>query len=110
MKKLFTLLCLIFLAACSVGIKREDYHVFGFDDYTIAVGYDDVEFMKLVFDLKVKDKLAPEEKLTDVQVTFWDGFFGLVDIENARKREIDSAEARITRLVFYLANEPNRVY
>ncbi|MBQ1306650.1 MAG: hypothetical protein IIY56_00685, partial [Erysipelotrichaceae bacterium] len=67
MKKLLVLIMLILISACH-SIKREDYYIFSFNDYTLSVGYDDVEFLKLTFDLEVKDELESQESLEEVSL------------------------------------------
>ena len=51
MKKLILIPLLLLLCSCDV-VLREDYYVFSFDDFTIAPGYDNVDFMRLVFDVR----------------------------------------------------------
>ncbi|MBQ9425851.1 MAG: lipoprotein [Erysipelotrichaceae bacterium] len=112
MKKPFLLLLIATLLSGCMLVKpeREDFYIFSFDDFTIAPGYDDVEFMRLVFDLDLPDQLAAKEKLSEREVFFWDRYFAEVDIENNKDEETDISEAVITRFVYYLSNYPASVY
>ena len=111
MKKFLSFILSIFLlSSCSTGINREDFHVFGFDDFTIAVAYDDVEFMRLVFDVRIKDTLQAQERIDDVEVFFWDKFFATVSIENPGKKEVPVEKGIVKKLTIYLDNIPERVY
>ena len=90
MKKPFLLLLIATLLSGCMLVKpeREDFYIFSFDDFTIAPGYDDVEFMRLVFDLDLPDQLAAKEKLSEQEVFFWDRYFAEVDIENNKDEEL----------------------
>ena len=108
MKKLLTLIAIAFLlTGCS---QREDYYVFSFDDFTIAPGYDDAEYLRLTFDLKLPEKLQAQAKLEDIEVYFWDNYFASVDLENDSRKEINIDKAKVSRLIFYLSNYPASVY
>ena len=101
MKKLFSLLSIILLL-CGCDIERSEYYVFSFDDYTVCPGYDDVEFMRLVFDVDARGKLDADEKLEDVKIVFWGRHFADVDISNPTEKQIDIEQGKITRIDMYL--------
>ena len=102
MKKLFLLIsCLFLLQGC---VHREDFYVFSFDDYTLSVGYDNVEFLELVFDADLKEELEAGETLKDVEVTFFDKYFASVDITNYKDKNINISEGIISRADFFLDN------
>ena len=109
MKKLFPLLLITLLLSGCMG-DREDCYVFSFDSFSIAPGYDDVEYMSLVFDMDLPDKLHGKQKLKDQDVFFWGKYLASIDIENSGKKQIDTEKARVTKLVFYLSNYPASVY
>lgn len=102
MKRIIALIsCLFILTACT---NREDYFVFSFDDYSLSVGYDNVEFLDLVFNVDAPNTLDPYETLKDVEVTFWKNYFADVDITNYRKKPCDLYDGVITRLDIFLDN------
>ena len=102
MKKLFLLLTALLLCSCSA--EREEYYTFSFDNYTIAPGYDDVEYMRLVFKVELPETLAAESKLENKEVYFWDKYFGLIDIENRTKKDVPIEQAKISKMILYLDN------
>ncbi|MBR4485297.1 MAG: hypothetical protein IKO97_08820 [Erysipelotrichaceae bacterium] len=106
MKKLFLIILLVMLCGCDVEL-REDYYVFSFDDFTVAPGYDHVDFMRLVFDVRnSKTQLESKETEKDIEVYFWDDYMGKIDIENEDKKPIGVDDATVTRYEFYLDNIP----
>ena len=109
MKKLLVPILLILICACS-SVKREDYYVFSFNDYTLSVGYDDVEFLELTFYLDVKDELEAQEKAEDVELYFFDVPFALADLYNPGKKAAASEKAVITRFKYYLDDFPMQSY
>lgn len=109
MKRIIGIVLLVFVL-CACEITRDRYYVFYFDDYNIAVGYDDVEYMRLVFEDELIDKIKKSEEVKDIDVYFWDKYFASIDVKNYSKRNIDSNKAVVTRLDFYIDNEPDRVY
>ncbi|MBR4471217.1 MAG: hypothetical protein IKS54_07925 [Erysipelotrichaceae bacterium] len=109
MKKLFSVL-LISILLCGCMSQREDYYIFSFDDFTITPGYDNVEFMKLIFDVDLPDRLSAGETLKDQDVFFWNSYFADIDVTNQKKEEIRINEAVVSRLIFYLSNYPASVY
>lgn len=103
MKKILLLLSLLLLTACG---KREDYYIFSFDNFTIAPGYDNVEFLKLIFDVNVQEELGAEEKLEDVEIYFWNEYLGSVDLINEGMRIVPIDKALVSRVELYLDNLP----
>lgn len=101
-KKLFTvIISILLLSSCS---NRNSYYVLSFDDYSLAVGYDDVEFLKLVFTVDSQDKMQPKELRENVDVSFWNRHFAYMDIINYKNREIDIDKAIICKADIYLSN------
>ena len=107
MKKFLVLLLLILLCGCNA--EREDYYVLSFDDYTICVGYDDAEFVKLVYDVELPDVLSPEQTVGDLELDFWGKEFGTVSFTNPKNKEIASGEAILSKAVFYLEQTGSHV-
>ena len=106
MKKLFLIPLLLLLCSCDV-VLREDYYVFSFDDFTVAPGYDTVDFMRLVFDVRnSKTQLESKETEDDIEVYFWDEYMAEIDIENDTKKAVDVNEATLKRFEMYLGNIP----
>ena len=100
MRKILSLLLIAFvLFGCS---QREDFYVFSFDELTLAPGYDDVEYLRLVFECDLPESLEAGEKLSDVELYFWGEYFGTVDIVNDSKKEITIEKGKISRLILYL--------
>ena len=111
MKKLFLIVLMSFLiGGCTHPIEREDYYIFSFGDFTIAPGYDDVEYMRLIFDVELPETIEAHQKLKDREVFFWDEYLADIDIENNTKKPISSNQAGVSRLVFYLSNYPDVSY
>ncbi|MBQ1483571.1 MAG: hypothetical protein IIZ28_08395 [Erysipelotrichaceae bacterium] len=109
MKKLLSLF-LIPLLLCGCTVEREDYYIFSFGDYTIAPGYDDAEYLELIFELDLPETLEPNETLEKKEVHFWGDYLADVDLSNDGKKTIPIGEAKVTRFVLYLANFPDAVY
>ncbi len=106
MKKLILIPLLLLLCSCDV-VLREDYYVFSFDDFTIAPGYDNVDFMRLVFEVRnSKDTLESKEEEKDIDVYFWNEFMGKIDIVNDTKKPVSVEEATVSRFELYLDNIP----
>ena len=109
MKKLLLPILLILISACST-VKREDYYIFSFHDYTLSVGYDDVEFLRLTFDLDVKDELESQESVEDIDLYFFDQYFANIDVYNPGKKTVASDKAVVTRFKYYLDDFPMESY
>ena len=106
MKKLILIPLLLLLCSCDV-VLREDYYVFSFDDFTIAPGYDNVDFMRLVFEVRnSKDTLESKEEEKDIDVFFWNEYMGKIDIINDTKKPVSVEEATVSRFELYLDNIP----
>ena len=110
MKKLIFVFACILLCSYTPSPEREDYFVFSFDDYSLAVGFDDVEYLKLVFDVEVPEVLGAGESLNNLEMTFWGRYFGDVDIANSTDKEIPIDQAVITGLDLYLPNVGMETY
>lgn len=102
MKKL--LLVLFCLLLCSCRPEREDYFVLAFDDYSLAVGYDDVNYLKLVFEADLPEELQPQETVKDIETTFWGNYFADIDIRNPIDETISPDDAVVVGLDLYLSN------
>ena len=111
MKKLisFIALCILF-SGCVFGPEREDYYVFSFDGFTITPGYDDVEYMKVIFGVKAPEMLEAHQVIEGNEVYFWDHYLAEIDIENDSKKEIPCDQAVVKKIIFYLSNYPDAVY
>ncbi len=111
MKKYFLILLMSFLiGGCASPIEREDYYIFSFDDFTIAPGYDDIEYMRLIFDVQLPETVDAHTVLQDREVFFWDAYLADIDVSNSTKKPISSDRAVVKRLVFYLSNYPDASY
>ncbi|MBQ6478145.1 MAG: hypothetical protein IJI44_02120 [Erysipelotrichaceae bacterium] len=109
MKKLLVFLLLILISACH-SVKREDYYIFSFNNYTLSVGYDDVAFLELTFYLDRKDELEAQETVEDIDLYFFDMPFAKADICNYGKKTMSSEKAIVTRLKYYLDDFPMESY
>jgi len=109
MKKIL-LIFLTLLLCNGCADPRNDYFVLSVDDYTLAPGYDNVEYLRLAFELDVKDTLQPEEKLSDVELNLWKYYVGDIELTNPKKKEISSNEAVLTRLDLFVGNTPAESY
>ena len=111
MKKCFLILLMSFLiGGCTRLPEREDYCIFSFGDFTIAPGYDDVEYMRLIFDVQLPETIDAHTTLLDREVFFWDAYLADIDVTNDTKKPIPSDQAVVKRLVFYLSNYPDVPY
>ena len=110
MKKLLIVLACILVCSCTKAPEREDYFVFSFDDYSLAAGFDDVNYLKLVFDVEVPETMAAKESIKDLEMDFWGQYFGDVDIANLTEKELPSGQAIITGLDLYLPNVGMEIY
>lgn len=107
MKKIVVLLiCLIILTGCK---KREDYFELGIDDYSISVGYDDVEYLKTVFDFDIKDTFNGYEEANNVDINFIGNLFGIGNFTNFNKKEKESNEAILNKLTIYVNDLGSRI-
>ena len=107
MKKLLVVL-LLFICGCSS--RRNEYYNFHFDDYSIVVGYDDLEYIDLVFDYEIKDELDKKEKIEKIELSFWGKYFGDIDIENESNRKVKSSKGVVKRLDIYFDNLDFEIY
>ncbi|MBR4461264.1 MAG: hypothetical protein IKS51_01615 [Erysipelotrichaceae bacterium] len=75
-----------------------------FDDYSLAVGYDDVNYLKLVFEADLPEELQPQETVKDIETTFWGNYFADIDIRNPIDETISPDDAVVVGLDLYLSN------
>ena len=109
MKKLLLLLMsVLLLSGCTS--EREDYYIFSFGDYTIAPGYDDVEYTRLIFELELPETLEAQQTLEKREVYFWDRYLADINIGNDSKKQIPIEKGKVTKLAFFLSNYPDVVY
>lgn len=101
MKKIITILLCLLLCGCQ-KIERTDYYIFELGNYTIAVGYDNVEFIKIIFDFDIKDTLQGYEEVNDVDLMYMGKYFGKASFKNMNKKEKPSDEAILTSFEVYL--------
>ena len=107
MKKVLLVLSLLFLCSCT---NREDYYVFSFDDFSITPGYDDVNYMKIAFEMELPETLNPYEELKDVDFYFWDKHYGSVDIINDTNKQIETIDGSISKLTIYFNILGDHIY
>lgn len=105
MKRLLYLLFTILLCSCSF---RRDYNTLYIDDYKFSIGYDDVNYLKVVFDVDIKDELEVDETVENVEVRLFNKIFCTVDISNNKDKIIDSGECIISKLTLYCLDVGNR--
>lgn len=101
MKKIALALLLILLVGCQKQ-ERTDYYVLGLDDYTITVGYDNSEYLKVIFDYDIKETLEGYEEVKDVDLTILDQHIGYADFANPKRKEKESSKAILNKLSLYL--------
>lgn len=101
MKKLLAILLCFLLCACN-SQERNDYYVISFDNYTIAVGYDNLEYLSIIFDFDYKDNLEGYEEINDIPIKFLGNYFGKVSFKNNNKKPKEASEATLTSMTFYL--------
>jgi len=100
MKKIFILLTCLILCSCE-SVKREDYYTLSFGSYSLTVGYDNVEYLDVIFDFDIKETLDINETVKDIEINTIDKSFGLVNIINKEDETIDSNKGIITSLSIY---------
>ena len=98
------LLILIMFMLCSCNLSRQRYHVFSFDNYTLAPGFDDVSYLKITFDFDIDETIAANQEIDDIKLYFWENYFANVDVINRRSVDIESKDAIVKKLDFYLQN------
>ena len=108
MKKLLLIIFCILL--CSCRPERDDYFVLDFDEYSLAVGYDDVNYLKLVFEADLPEEMEANEILKDVEMSFWGNYFADIDLKNPIDETISPDDAVITGLDLYLPNAGMTTY
>ena len=102
MKKIFVLLLtLLFLCSCQ-SVKREDFYIVSFDSDSIAVGYDNVDYLNLHLLFDQRETLSGYETVKDITFNRMGSFFGTGNITNFNKKEKGFNEGIITSLTVYL--------
>lgn len=101
---------LLMIILCGCELTRDSYYTFYFDDYSICVGYDNMEYMRLVFTDNLVNTIKKNETIKDVDVYFWNKYFSSIDVRNYYERSIDSNNAIVSKMDLYLENLGNRVY
>lgn len=100
MKKiLLVLLLCLSLVSCKT---RDDYFVLEIDDYSIAVGNDDVKFLSIAYDLDLPEKLEANQSIENIDLRIWNKRLGEVTITNIKNKEIETSKALLTNATFYL--------
>ena len=108
MKKI-ALLLLILLTGCTSAAK-EDYYKLSIDGYSVTVGYDNGEFMKIAYKYDIKDELAENEVVKDVNIYLLDDLLGVADISNSKNKVISYKDGKITKLVVYVNDLKDRSF
>lgn len=105
MKKLLVLL-LALLTACAF---RKDFFELTVDDYSITVGYDDVNYMKIAFDFDIKEELQANEVIIK-DIKLFDELLCEAEFTNTLNKTIDSKDGKLTKLTLYLNDLKNRTF
>lgn len=95
------------LTACS---SRKDYFELAIDDYTLAVGYDDCEYLDIAYDYDIKEELDKKEVVKDVNIYLLDDLLGVADISNSKNKVISYKDGKITKLVVYVNDLKDRSF
>ena len=86
MKKL--LILLLVLMCCGCQAKREDYYVLHFDDYSLTPGYDNAEYVKLVYTFDIPEEYVLSEKSSDgTSYVFTNKLFPVTTVVKTRSKE-----------------------
>ncbi|MBQ2582957.1 MAG: hypothetical protein II577_03550 [Erysipelotrichaceae bacterium] len=109
MKKILLILLTIFLCN-GCADPRSDYYVLSIDDYTLTPGYDDAEYLRLAFDMDIKDTLEPGERLEGVDLDLWKYHVCTIDLVNPKKKSVPSDEAVLQKLDLFVGNLPAEKY
>ena len=107
MKKWLVILITIILCGCSF---RNDVYKLSIDDYVISVGYDDVEYLKVVYNFELPDIFSGNEVIDGVNMYLFDSLLGVGQFTNTSKKEIESNKAVLTKLTIYLNDLGNRKF
>ena len=95
-------IAVLLLSSC--GNPRSDYYVFSFGDYSLTPGYDDVDFVRLVFDVDTGAKMEAGQEINDLEVYLFSDYVCSIDIYNPSSRTVDIGKARIKRLDYFVGN------
>lgn len=103
MKKVLLLLLILLLVGCTKK-NPEDYYQLSIDDYLLTVGYDNVEYLRLIYDFDVPESFQANETINDIDVKLHTNFFGIISLNNATKKIIPSKQATLTKLDIYVGD------
>ena len=106
MKKAFIILLLL-LTSCAF---KQDYYELTVDDYSITVGYDNSEYLKVLYDYDLIDELKPNEVIEDVNLYLLDSLFASAQFLNSKNKYISSNKARLTKIVVYINDLKGRTF
>lgn len=107
MKKLLILLLVLMCCGCSA--KREDFYVLHFDDYSLAPGYDNAEYVKLVYTFDIPETLEPGQSYETGLYSFGK-HLGDAVFTNYTKKEISSDKAILSKLSLFFRENPYYLY
>lgn len=100
MKKIIVLLILLLmLSGCT---SRKDFDVISIDDYSITVGYDDVEFLNIAFKLKLPETLKKNEVIESIDLNTYSSRLGEVEITNPKNKDVSIEKGIVTKATFYI--------
>lgn len=100
MKKIVVLLILLLmLSGCT---SRKDFDVISIDDYSITVGYDDVEFLNIAFNLKLPETLKKNEVIESIDLNAYSSRLGEVEITNPKNKDVSIEKGIVTKATFYI--------
>ena len=106
MKKAFIILLLL-LTSCAF---KQDYYELTVDNYSITVGYDNSEYLKVLYDYDLIDELKPNEVIEDVNLYLLDSLFASAQFSNSKNKYISSDKARLTKIVVYINDLKGRTF
>ena len=89
--------------------KRENYYVLYFDDYSLTPGYDNAEFVKLVYDFEIPDTLEANQSYETALYSFG-RHLGDVTFTNYKNKAISSDKAILSKLSLFFDENPYYSY
>lgn len=107
MKKLLILLLVLMCCGCSA--KREEYYVLHFDDYSLTPGYDNAEFVKLVYDFEIPERLEAGQSYETSLYSFGK-HLGEATFTNYKRKDIDSNKAILSKISLFFDENPYYSY
>lgn len=108
MKKVLIILLILLLSGCTTE-KTEDYYQLSVDDYLITVGYDDVEYLKLVYDFDVPAQFEADTMVDNIDVLLHKRYFGAISLKNTTNKLVSGSKAKLTKLTIYVDDLKGRV-